>query len=140
MFVSALLAATLLPFSSDVALAALVAAGMDPAALFVAALAGNWIGGMLSYYLGRLGKWTWIERYLRVHPDKVERLRVWIDRYGAVFALVTWLPGIGDPLAVALGFARTPVVGTALWMLLGKGLRYAIIIWLTMEGVSHFGS
>ncbi len=140
MFVSAFLAATLLPLSSDIVLAALVVAGMDPTGLFAAALAGNWLGGMTSYYLGRLGKWSWIERYLRVKPATVERLRKWIDKYGAVFALITWLPGIGDPLAVALGFARTPVVGTALWMLLGKGLRYAIIIWLTMEGVSHFGS
>jgi membrane protein YqaA with SNARE-associated domain len=38
------------------------------------------------------------------------------------------LPIIGDPIAIALGLGRTHLLTTALFMLLGKALRYAAVL------------
>lgn len=139
LLLAAFLAATILPFSSDVLLAAMIVGGYDPVQLWIFAIIGNWSGGMVSYGMGYLGKWEWIEKYLRVNRSKVERFMDKAQRYGPLFALVTWLPIIGDPMAIALGFVRSPLWLTAWWMFVGKGLRYVVIIWLTLEGISLVG-
>lgn len=135
MFLVAFLAATVLPFSSDVVLSAMLVGGYEPYQLVIVAAIGNWLGGMVSYYMGYLGKWEWIEKYLGVRKSKIERYQQFVDRYGSYFGLLTWLPFIGDPLAIALGFSRTRTVPTAIWMLIGKSLRYVVIAWLTLSGV-----
>lgn len=63
MFISALLAATILPFSSEVVILALYAAGLNPVALIVYGSIGNILGSMINYGIGRLGKLEWIEKY-----------------------------------------------------------------------------
>lgn len=134
LFVAAFLAATVLPFSSDVVLGTMIVAGYDPVWAWMAAIAGNWLGGMVSYGMGYLGKWEWVVKYLRADRNKVERFMVKAKKYGPTFALVTWLPIIGDPMAIALGFVRSPLGLTAWWMFVGKGLRYLAIIILVQQG------
>lgn len=136
LLLAAFLAATILPFSSDILLAAMLVAGYDPVQLWTFAIIGNWAGGMVSYGMGYLGKWEWIEKYLRADRQKVERFMARAQRYGPAFALMTWLPIIGDPMAIALGFVKSPVWLTGWWMFVGKGLRYAVIIWLTTTGMA----
>lgn len=126
LFIGAFLAATLIPFSSDVQLVALLALGANPVlAVFVATM-GNWLGGLTSYGLGRAGKWEWIEKYTRVKREKLEAQRVKVERYGAWLALMTWFPLVGDVMAVALGFYKVRFVPMAVFMLIGKGLRFVV--------------
>ena len=66
LFIGAFLAATILPMSSDVLLVGLLAVGADPYISVAVATAGNWLGGLTSYWLGRAGKWEWIEKYFKV--------------------------------------------------------------------------
>ena len=139
LLIAAFLAATIIPFSSDVLLSAMIVAGFHPVELWIFAIIGNWAGGMVSYYMGRLGKWEWIEKYMGLKKAKVDRFHKRVKKYGPYVALVTWLPIIGDPMAIALGFARTPLAPTALFMFIGKGLRYVVIIWLTLQGIKVFG-
>lgn len=56
MFVSALIAGTVFPFSSEIVLSALQLAGLDPLQLFIAATVGNTAGSMINYWVGSLGK------------------------------------------------------------------------------------
>lgn len=130
LFAAAFLAATILPFSSDAVLAAMMFGDFDPVLLVAYASLGNWLGGMSSYALGMLGKWTWIEKYLRVKKREVIRWKILSKKYGAYFALLTWLPLIGDVMAIGLGFARTKLVPTAIFMFIGKAARYIAIAWL----------
>jgi membrane protein YqaA with SNARE-associated domain len=130
LFVGAMLAATLLPLSSDVLMVALLTTGAEPVAVVASATAGNFAGGMLSYGLGRLGKWRWLERWFGVTEAKMERQRGRIERWGALVAFFTWLPLIGDVMAVGLGFYRIPVVRCAVFMLLGKAARY--VLWAVL--------
>ncbi len=124
LFVAAFLAATVIPFSSDVVPVALLAAGGEPVAAIVAATIGNWLGGLVSYWMGYLGRWEWIEKYLHVKEETLIKQKKRVDRYGTALALFSWLPGIGDLLAIALGFYKLPLRSTAIYMLIGKGARF----------------
>lgn len=63
LFISALLAGSIIPFSSELVMLALVKVGLNPAICVLAATLGNTMGGMTCYYMGHLGKTDWIEKY-----------------------------------------------------------------------------
>jgi membrane protein YqaA with SNARE-associated domain len=73
------------------------------------ATAGNFLGGMSSFAIGWLGKWEWIEKYLRVKREKIEKWHNRLYRRGAVFAFLSWVPFVGDIFAVGLGVVRANV-------------------------------
>ena len=128
--------------SSEAVLAAMVIGGFDPVVCVMVASAGNSLGGMTSYFLGYVGKWAWVEKlFPRSRDDKVAKVKAWADRYGSRAALLCWLPVVGDPLAIALGFIRSPVwqVG-GFYMTVGKFLRYAVWVWLIRQGMRFAGS
>ena len=54
LFVATFLAATILPFSSEIVLVSLIAAGFDPIHCFIIATLGNTLGGMTSYGLAAM--------------------------------------------------------------------------------------
>jgi membrane protein YqaA with SNARE-associated domain len=124
LFIGAVLAATVVPFSSDVLLLALLAAGGEIVPSVIVASAGNWVGGMISYAMGWFAKWEWLERWFKVREATLEKQKARIDRYGAGLAFFTWLPGIGDLMAIGLGFYKVSPKKTALFMLIGKSARF----------------
>ncbi len=126
LFLAAFLSATILPFSSEVVLSALLISGLDPVACLIYASIGNTLGGMTCYWIGLFGKIKWMEKYLKIKYEKVEKMQHWMQHKGAVFALFTFLPVVGDVMAVALGFMRSNVWYVLLFMLIGKTLRYAV--------------
>lgn len=135
LFVASFLAATILPFSSDVVFLGLLYAGSAPVPCLILATIGNWLGGMTNYWLGNLGKLEWIEKYLKIKPDKIFKMQQRLEGKGTAFiSLFTWLPGIGDLMAVALGYMRANKATVAIFMFVGKGLRYVIEMILL-----HFG-
>jgi len=126
LFLGAFVAATVVPFSSDVLMVGLLLAGGDPVLSFVSATAGNWLGGLTSFWIGWLGKWEWIEKWFRVKRETLEKQKRKVDRYGPLLALMTWLPFVGDVFAIALGFYRLNPWKCAFYMLLGKASRFAV--------------
>ncbi len=133
MFVAAFIAGSMLPFSSEAVLTALQLAGLDPWQLFVAATIGNVGGSMLNYGIGRLGKMEWIERYLHVEPEKVQRTEEWMKRYGAWIGILCFLPVVGSAVAVTLGFARANPWLSLLTITIGKILRYGLLIFVVAQ-------
>ncbi len=133
LFLAAFLAATVVPFSSEIIFTAMVFGGFDPWTCVIVATAGNWLGGMTCYYLGRLGKIEWIEKYFRVKKEKVEQFTGKIQKYGDWVAFFSFLPGIGDVIAIASGFFRCRWWVVAIAMLLGKFVRY--VIWMYINGL-----
>ncbi len=128
LFLASFLASTVLPFSSELVLLGMAAAGWPPLELLVSASAGNWLGGMSSYTLGHLGDPDRLRRWLKVDVEKAGRWRSLIARYGPWAAMACWLPVVGDLVAVALGLGRSPLMPTALLMLVGKAARYAVLL------------
>ncbi|HKL71846.1 MAG TPA: VTT domain-containing protein [Marinilabiliaceae bacterium] len=133
LFLASFLAATVVPFSSELVLSGMLAAGFDPFVSLIVATLGNWMGGLTSYWLGWLGKWQWIEKYLRISEVKIMRAHTKIKGKEGWIAFFCWLPIVGDLLAVALGLIKSNFYRTALWMLIGKGGRYAVWGYLTMQ-------
>ena len=131
LFLASFLAATVVPFSSEALLTFLIINGTDPYSAVLVATAGNWLGGMSSFGIGYLGKWEWIEKYLRVERAKIEKWHDKLYKRGAILAFFCWAPAIGDVIAVGLGLIRANILITAVSMLAGKFLRYVVWGWLT---------
>ena len=127
LFIGSFLAATVVPFSSDLLVIGMLALGGDPVLTIAVATLGNWLGGLTSYWLGWLGKLEWLERWFRVKRETIERQKERVERWGAWLALLTWLPFAGDIFAVVLGFYKVRFLPSALWMLVGKCGRF--IVW-----------
>ena len=127
LFLGSFLAATVVPFSSDVLVIGMLALGFDPVVTVAVATLGNWLGGLTSYYVGWLGKLEWLERWFRVKRETIERQQERVKRWGAWLALLTWVPFIGDVFAVVLGFYKVRFLPSAFWMLVGKCGRF--IVW-----------
>ena len=136
LFIASFLAATIIPFSSELVLSILIANNYDLTTSLIVASIGNWMGGLSSYLIGRLGSWNIIEKYLRVKRDKILLWKKKIDSWGGLLAFLCWLPVVGDPIAIALGFFRTNILTVAIFMLVGKFVRYFVWAMITYVGFS----
>lgn len=132
LFLASFLAATILPFGSEFVFVGLIAAGLNGWSCVAVASVGNWMGGMTNYYLGSLGKTQWIEKYLKVKQEKIEKMQHWLEGKGAAMAFFSFLPVVGDIIALALGYMRANVYIVNISMFAGKFIRYVLI----MYGVS----
>lgn len=130
LFIGTFLAATVVPFSSDFLIVAILLAGGNPLTSWIVATTGNWLGGMTSYGIGRAGKWDWIEKWFKVSKDKLHSQKKYIDKYGSLLAFLSWLPLVGDIFAIGLGFYKVDFIKSSLFMLIGKGVRFAF--WLLL--------
>lgn len=132
-----LLGATLLPGGSELALLGLVQARPElAAAAWAAASAGNIAGGLLTWAMGRGLAGVWRQRQAArpsagppAPPGRLERrARAWLARWGAPACVLSWLPGVGDPLLLVAGALRLPAGPCLAWMAAGKAGRYALIL------------
>lgn len=106
LFLVSFLAATLLPFSSEVALVASLAAGVPVAEALVAASLGNSLACVVNWGLG----WFFRDKMQpRIDAARSGRtaLRA-MDRWGPWSLALSWAPVVGDPLTVVAGMARVP--------------------------------
>ena len=126
LFLACFLAATVLPFSSEAVLSGVIIAGGDPVLSLVIATIANWLGGMTSYGLGRLGNQDWITRFLRVSPSKIEQMNGYLNNRIGWASLLCWLPFVGDVIAVALGLMRANVWVVTIGMFIGKAVIYCL--------------
>ena len=129
LFISALLAGSIVPFSSELVVVALVKLGLPPVACLLSATLGNTVGGMTCYYMGRLGKISWIEKYFKLKKEKVDKMVNFLQGKGAMMAFFTFLPAIGEVIAIALGFMRSNTWITLASMFTGKLIRYILLLY-----------
>ncbi|CCZ70001.1 sNARE associated Golgi protein-like protein [Bacteroides sp. CAG:702] len=132
MFISAFLAGTVLPFSSEAVLLACVGLGLDPVWSTIATTSGNALGGITCYWIGHLGKMEWIEKYLKVDKKQMDRAERFIRGRGSWMALFSFLPVIGDAILIVLGWMRANVWIVTLSMTFGKLARYTILVAATL--------
>ena len=130
LFISAMLAGSIIPFSSELVLVTLVKLGLNPTACILAATLGNTVGGMTCYYMGRLGKISWIEKYFKVKKEKIDNMVTFLQGKGALMAFFAFLPAIGEVVAIALGFMRSNTWLTVTSMFIGKLLRYILLLYV----------
>ncbi len=94
--------------------------------LIVVASAGNTLGGLTNIVIGRL--------LPELKPQTgLDTARRWLQRYGCAALLLSWVPVIGDVLCVLAGWLRMPWMSTILCILIGKVLRYLVVVGLTLK-------
>lgn len=100
-------------------------------AILLVATLGNFLGSVITYAMG----WWIAGRYHPFNLDqpKHERARRLIDRYGVIALLLAWLPIVGDPLCLLAGWLKINWKASFLFILLGKFLRYAVLVWLSLQ-------
>jgi membrane protein YqaA with SNARE-associated domain len=131
-FVISLVSATLLPLGSEPAVFGLVK--LDPSMFWPAILvatAGNTLGGAISWWMGYGAE----ALYERVKHKRFEAHALqWLERFGPKACLLSWLPGVGDPLCALAGFLKLSFWPCVLYMAIGKFLRYvtmtAALLWV----------
>jgi membrane protein YqaA with SNARE-associated domain len=120
LFLSAFLAATLLPFSSEVALVAAINSGLDKNIAFVVASFGNVLAVIFNYYLGYFLYKTTKKKVLK---SKIGRKAFYLGhRYGYYPLFLSWLPIIGDPISVVAGLVKLRFIP---FLIICAGLRIA---------------
>lgn len=128
MFISAFLAGTVLPFSSEAVLLACIGLGLDPMLSTLATTAGNALGGITCYGIGHLGKDEWIEKYLGVKQKTLDKAEKFVHGKGSAIAFLSFLPVIGDAILVVLGLMHANVWIVSITMTLGKLARYGVLV------------
>lgn len=135
LFSTSFLAATFLPFGSEPYVVYMLKKSGHPSTLIILiATIGNFLGSVLTYYMGRLLPLVKAQKYLKISDNSINKAKDLSTRYGPVVAFFVFLPIIGDALALVLGFLRTPILWVFTSILLGKLLRYIGIAFL----VSYF--
>ena len=130
MFLAAFLAAAYSRSVPKLSWFGLQLAGLDPLLLLVWGTIGNVGGSMFNYSIGRLGRMEWVEKYLRVKRESVEKAQHWMERKGAwVGGILCVVPVIGDAISVALGFMRANWLICLISITIGKLVRYAILVY-----------
>ncbi len=117
LFAASFLAATILPGGSEAVLIGVV--HKHPESVWTAiavATVGNTLGGMTSYWIGRLLP-------NRVQSTAIERVRRW----GYWGLLMSWLPVVGDALCLAAGWLRFNPWLSLLAFAIGKLARYLFV-------------
>lgn len=128
MLVAAFMAGSFFPFSSEAVMVAFQAAGLDPWQLIVYGTIGNVLGSMFNYYVGRLGRLDWVERYLHIKKDSLDKARRFMAGRGAWMGFFAFLPVIGSAITILLGFMRANIAVSLFSITLGKFLRYVLLV------------
>lgn len=128
LFGSALLSSTLFPGGSEALLLYRLHQGADPVATVASATAGNVLGSLVTYAMGRFGRRA-VQRTEKTerHVARAER---WFARFGHPALLFAWLPVVGDPLCLIAGVLRVGVASFLVLVTLGKLARYAALAWV----------
>lgn len=129
MLIASFIAGSVFPFSSEAVMLAMFAAGVDPWELVVTASIGNVAGSMFNYGVGRLGRLDWIEKYLHVKKESLDRAQRFMGGHGAWMGFFAFLPILGSAISILLGLMRANIIITLISITLGKVMRYLIIAW-----------
>ncbi len=129
MLAAAFLAGSFFPFSSELVMVGLMAAGLDPLLLVVYGTVGNVLGSVFNYGVGYMGRMDWIEKYLHVRKEKLERTRRFLAGRGAWMGILAFLPILGSVVTIVLGLMRANMTITFISITIGKFLRYLLLVY-----------
>lgn len=133
LFLAAFVAATLVPFQSEILFAGMIVAKPEQfAIILVVASVGNVLGSCLNYALGRGMVQLGLMQRFRIPEEALRRAEAWFRRWGVWSLLLSWLP-LGDVLTVVAGTLRTPLWLFVTLVTVAKTGRYAVLGVLTLQ-------
>ena len=125
------LAATIIPFSSELTLAGLIStSNYDNLLLLVFASFGNVLGSVFNWGLGFYARNLTIKKWFPFKETQIERSSKWFSKFGKWSLLFAWVPIVGDPLTFVAGLLRVRFFDFIILVAIGKVSRYLIIFYL----------
>lgn len=133
LFLSAFLAATLVPAYSEILFAGLIGAGYDPLLLLAWASAGNTLGSAVNWLLGRYLLYFQHRRWFPFRVNTLAKAQQWFQKFGVWSLLLAWMPVGGDALTFIAGVMRVPFWIFFLLTAIGKTARYTLVLVLASQ-------
>ena len=125
------LAATILPFSSEVVLTTMyLSNSFETYLLLIFASIGNILGSITNWYLGKKITIFQNRKWFPVSPDQLNRSQIYFQKYGLWSLLLAWVPIIGDPLTLLAGVLKVRFGIFFLLVSISKISRYVFILYL----------
>ena len=133
-FLSAFLAATLLPAQSEAVLSFyILSAPQTVFALILVATVGNVLGSVVNWVLGIYATKFQNRKWFPATPSQVKRAEKFYHKYGRYSLLLSWVPFIGDPITVIAGVLREPVLSFLILVTIAKSARYIVLSLIIFE-------
>lgn len=124
LFGAAFIAATLLPFNSEILFVALQVGEISPVwLLVVVASIGNTLGTYVNYWLGMRLEDAGAHRWMRLSEEQFARAHIWWEKWGVWSLLLCWLPVL-DLTTVVAGAMRTSLPLFTIVVAIAKTARY----------------
>jgi membrane protein YqaA with SNARE-associated domain len=128
LFSISFLAATILPFSSELMLAGLIAtSNYDNFLLLIFASLGNILGSTINWVLGFYSRNLTANKWFPFKLSQIESSSKWFDKFGKWSLFFAWVPIMGDPLTLVAGLLRVKFLEFLLLVSIGKVSRYFFI-------------
>ena len=130
LFFVSFLSATILPLGSE-GLLLFYANDSSLSILYLWLLAsfGNTLGGLTNWFLGLYLVRFENRKWFPISPETRQKAERVFNKYGVWSLLFTWLPVVGDGIALVSGVLRTPIWYFLPLVFIGKAARYALILW-----------
>ena len=131
LFIISFLAATILPFSSELTLVGLIAtSNYDNLLLLIVASFGNILGSVVNWVLGFYSRNLTAKKWFPFKGRQIENSSKWFSKFGKWSLLFAWVPFIGDPLTLAAGLFKVKFIEFVILITIGKFSRYFLIYYL----------
>lgn len=132
LFFSSFLAATFFPIGCEAIFIALLVGVTDLSDFnfhltVINATIGNTLGAIVTYFMGSYLPIEKALNYLKIKKSRFEKVQFFVSEKAKIMALLSWLPILGDPIALALGNAKTNIFIVVPMMVIGKYLRFFVI-------------
>jgi len=131
LFIVSLLAATILPLSSEIVLTTMLLTNLfEKNILLIIASSGNILGSILNWYLGKKITIFQDRKWFPVSPEQLNKSQKYFQKYGLWSLLLAWVPVIGDPLTLLAGVLKVRFSIFFILVSISKISRYIFIIYL----------
>ena len=126
------LAATFLPFSSEVIISTMyLSNNFNTLLLLIVASIGNISGSIFNWYLGKKILIFKNKRWFPISDDRLIKSQIYFQKYGVWSLLLAWVPIIGDPLTMIAGVLKVKFKIFFILVSISKISRYIFIIFLS---------
>ena len=133
-FLSAFVAATLLPAQSEAVLSFyILSAPQTVFALILVATVGNVLGSVVNWVVGFYATRFQNRKWFPATPSQMQRAEKFYRKYGRYSLLLGWVPFIGDPITVIAGVLREPIFSFLLLVTIAKSARYIALSLIVLE-------
>ena len=126
-----MLAATILPLSSEIVLTTMLLTNLfEKNILLIVASSGNILGSIFNWYLGKKITIFQDRKWFPVSTEQLNKSQKYFQKYGLWSLLLAWVPVIGDPLTLLAGVLKVRFSIFFILVSISKISRYVFILYL----------